>query len=121
MCATTYSILLRKKADIALSRMDTVGVIVKVKDPTEWVAPVVVVPKSNKQDVRIWTDFTELNKFVIKEVHAMTTVESSLALLGAGMVFSKIDANKGFWQIPLKESSSYSTTFLTYRGIYRYL
>ena len=112
---------LREKADIALSRMETAGVIVKVKDPTEWVAPMVVVPKSNKQDVRICTDFTELNKFVIREVHPMATVESSLASLGAGKVFSKIDANSGFWQIPLKESSSYLTTFLTHRGRYRYL
>ena len=33
----------------------------------------------------------------------MATVESSLTSLGAGRVFSKIDANRGFWQIPLKE------------------
>lgn len=51
----------------------------------------------------------------------MPTVESSLASLGQGKVFSTIDANSGFWQIPLNASSSSLTTFLTHRGRYRYL
>ena len=60
----------------------------------------VVVLKFNKQDVKICTDFLELNKFVIREVYPMATVESSLTSLGAERVFSKIDVNRGFWQIP---------------------
>ena len=51
----------------------------------------------------------------------ITTVDSSLAMLGKGVVFSKIDANSGFWQIPLTEDSSKLTTFLTHSGRYRYL
>jgi len=51
----------------------------------------------------------------------MSTVDSSLAVLGQGKIWSKIDANSGFRQIPLSEESSRLTTFLTHSGRYRYL
>ena len=112
---------LRKAADEALDEMIKNQVIVKVDEPTAWVAPMVVVPKPGHSKVRICTDFTELNKFIMREIHPMSTVESSLASLGQGRVFSKIDANSGFWQIPLSEESSKLTTFLTHKGRFKYL
>lgn len=88
---------LRKLADDALDKMVNDGVITSVIDePTEWVAPMVVVPKDKGKQVRICTDFAELNKFVVREVHPMATVQSSLAMLGRAKIFSKIDANSGF-------------------------
>jgi hypothetical protein len=114
----------RKMADEALQQMIKDGVIVKVDEPTRWVAPMVVVPKSGQSGqnkVRICTDYTELNKFILREVHPMSTVDSSLASLGTGVVFSKVDANSGFFQIPLSEESSKLTTFLAHTGRYRYL
>jgi hypothetical protein len=51
----------------------------------------------------------------------MASVDASLAMLDGGTVFSKIDANNGFWQIPLSLDSSYLTTFLTHKGRFRYL
>jgi len=51
----------------------------------------------------------------------MATVDSSLAQLGQGQIFSKIDANGGFCQIPLSKESSKLTTFLTHSGRYCYL
>ena len=111
----------RKLADEAIQEMLRDGVITKVEEPTQWVAPMVVVPKPNQNKVRICTDYTELNKHILREIHPMSTVDSSLAMLGKGVVFSKIDANCGFWQIPLTEDSSKLTTFLTHCGRYRYL
>jgi hypothetical protein len=111
---------LRSKADEALKQMVKDGVIVKVEEPTPWVAPMVVVPKPGQDKVRICTDYTELNKHILREIHPMSTVESSLALLGDGKFFSKLDANSGFWQIPLTEESSKLTTFLTHIGQFRY-
>ena len=112
---------LRVRAEKAINKMVDDGVITPVEEPTPWVAPMVVVPKPGKQDVRICTDFSELNKYVLREIHPMATVEGSLASLGKGKVFSKIDANSGFWQIPLSPESSKLTTFLTHKGRYRYL
>jgi len=40
-------------------------------------------------------------------------VDDILAQLAGAKIFSKLDANSGFWQIPLAESSRHLTTFLT--------
>jgi hypothetical protein len=97
------------------------GVIVDVEEPTPWVAPMVVVPKPGQDKVRIFTDFTKLNRYILREIHPMATVESSLAAIDNAKVFSKIDANSGFWQIPLSPESSRLTTFLTHEGRFHYL
>ena len=61
---------------------------------------------------RICSDMTRLNKAVRREIHPMATVETSLAII-TGKIFIKLDANSGFWQIPIHEESWKVTTFLT--------
>ncbi|XP_067944963.1 uncharacterized protein [Watersipora subatra] len=101
-----------------LERMKSLGFIVEAKQPTEWCAPMVVVPKQDS--VRICTDFTQLNKYVRRENFPMATVEDSLSKLNGGHIFSKLDANCGFWQIPLFAKSQHLTTFLTPFGRFYY-
>ena len=48
----------------------------------------------------------------------MPSVDESLAKLGNSKIFSKLDANSGFWQIPLDEESRLLTTFVTPFGQY---
>ena len=43
----------------------------------------------------------------------MPTVDESLAKLSEGKVFSKLDANSGFWQVPMRTESRHLTTFIT--------
>ena len=105
-----YPMLNRVRAE--LNDMVNKGVIFEVDQPTEWVAPMVVVPKPNNA-VRICVDYTELNKVVRREVYPMSHVEASLAKLGRGTIFTKLDANSGFYQIPLSNKSKLLTTFLT--------
>ena len=100
-----------------LCRMEKLGVISRVKEPTEWCAAMVVMPKSN-QKVRICVDLTHLNKSVRRERHPLPAVEQSLAQLAGACVFSTLDANSGFWQIPLDRESALLTTFITPFGRY---
>ena len=68
--------------------------------------------------VRICVDLTHLNKSVQREVHPMSSVDESLAKLGNSKVFSKLDANSGFWQLPLDDESRLLTTVITPHGRY---
>ncbi|UYV63703.1 K02A2.6-like [Cordylochernes scorpioides] len=88
--------------------------------PTDWCAPMVIVPKPSSNDLRICVDLTALNKFVKREHYPIPSVEYTLAQMGGAKLFSKLDANSGFWQIPLSEESSGLTTFLTPFGRYRF-
>ena len=46
----------------------------------------------------------------------MSKVDTTLAQLSGATVFSKLDANSGFWQIPLAKESKLLTTFITPYG-----
>jgi len=89
----------------------------KVSTPTPWCAGMVVVPKTNEA-VRICIDIKPLNENVLREVHPFPKVETALTQLSGAKVFSKLDTNSGFWQIPLDPDSRLLTTFLTPFGRY---
>ena len=63
--------------------------------------------------VRICVDLKPLNESVLREVHPLPKVDTTLAQLAGARVFSKLDANSGFWQIPLDKQSRLLTTFIT--------
>ena len=49
-----------------LERMEKLGVISKIDEPTDWCSGTVVVPKQNG-NVRICVDLTQLNQYVKRE------------------------------------------------------
>ncbi len=111
------AIPLRNAVTEELERMERLGVIARVTEPTEWCAGMVVVPKANNK-VRICVDLTHLNQTVQRERHPLPAVEQTLAQLAGARLFSKLDANSGFWQIPLSPESASLTTFITPQGRY---
>ena len=59
------------KLQTELERLEEQGVISRVEEPTDWCAPMVVVPKSNGR-VRICVDLTKLNDSVRREKPAIS-------------------------------------------------
>ena len=101
-----------------LQQMEDLGVIRKVEKPTDWCAGMVVVAKrkelpEEKQKVRICVDLTKLNESVHREKHDLPSGNQTLGRLAGAKVFTKLDANSGFWQKPLSPSSEELTTFIT--------
>ena len=107
-----------------IERMLELGVIRPVQEPTDWCAPIIIVPKANGK-VRLCVDLTKLNLSVKREIHPplhpLPSVENTLGKLGNSKVFSKLDANSAFWQRTLSESSQLLTTFITPWGRYCFL
>ena len=60
--------------------------------------------------IRICVDLKPLNEHVLREVHPLPKVDDTLAQMTGAKVFSKLDANSGFWQIPLAKTSRHLTT-----------
>ena len=108
---------LRLKVKQELERMESLGIISKVDEPTPWCAGMVVAPK-NCGPIRICVDYQLLNRYVCREVYPLPKVDETLAQLAGAKIFSKLDANSGFWQIPLTERSKLLTTFITPFGRY---
>ena len=76
-------------------------------------------PKSNGH-VRICVDMSKLNESVKRGRMVLPSVEHTLAQLQGAGIFSKLDANSGFWQIPLSNESALLTTFITPFGRFCY-
>ena len=102
--ARNIPIPLRAKVQEELDQMEKLGVISRVEEPTPWCAGIVVVPKKSGS-IRICVDLKPLNESVLRETHPIPKVDKTLAQLAGATVFSKLDANSGFWQIPLHKDS----------------
>ena len=111
------AIPLLNKVNAELNRMESAGIITRVEEPTDWCAGMVVVPKPNGT-VRICVDLTRLNESVKREQYIMPSVDETLAKMAGASVFSKLDANNGFWQVKLHPATAKLTTFITPKGRY---
>ena len=102
-----------------IKRMESLKVISPVDGPSQWRAGMVVVPKSSGK-VRICVDMKPLNENFEREFHPLLAVDKTIAQLSGATVFMKLDANSGFWQIPLAQESRPLTTFITPFGRYQF-
>ena len=73
-------------------------IIEKVNSPSQWVSPVVVVPKPNGE-VR------KANCAVERERYPIPTIDEVLQDMNNSKVFSKLDLRWGYHQIELSEES----------------
>jgi len=111
---------LMEKVKLELQNMVQNKVITPVNHATEWCSAMVVVPKANGA-IRICVDLTKLNESVLRPYHPIPKIETSLSSISGARFFSKLDANSGFWQIPLDSHSQDLTTFLTPFGRFKFL
>ena len=118
--ARRVALPLQEKVKDELDRMERLGVIVRETNPTDWCAPIVPVPKPDGR-VRVCVDLKRLNAAVKREYFPLPTVDTTLAKLSGSTVFSTLDTNSGFWQVPLTENASKLTTFITPVGRFRFL
>jgi hypothetical protein len=108
---------LRSKVKEELNRMEEMGVIACVEEPTEWCAGMVPLVKPTGK-LCICVDMTHLNDSVERERLILPAVDKTLARLEGATVFTKLDATSGFWQVPLQKDSQLITTFITPEGRY---
>ena len=102
---------LHTKVKDELDKMESLNVIYKVESPTPWYMGIVAEPKKTGT-IRICLDLKPLNESVERKVHPLLSVRDTLAQLAGAKIFSTLDTNSGFWQVPLAPSSKLLTTFL---------
>jgi len=101
-----------------LERMEDAGIIVKSKSP--YACGIVVVPKKNTDEVRVCTDARPINKHTPLDPYPMPKIEEILQSCGKAKWFSKLDAAKGYWQVPMDPRDQHKTAFITHCGHFEY-
>ncbi|CAB4009628.1 Transposon Ty3-G Gag-Pol poly [Paramuricea clavata] len=100
----TISAALRSRVKEELDDMERKNVIRKVEKPTDWFISMVVVEKPNGK-LRICLDPKHLNKAIKREHFQLPTIEDITTRMANAKWFSQLDANHGYWQIPLDKDS----------------
>ena len=97
------------------------GVIRKVDEPTDWVNSLMVVEKPKSKKLQVCLDPRPLNNAIRREHFHLLTLEDITTRLSGACVFTKLDANHGYRQIPLSEESQLLTTFNSAFGRYCFM
>ena len=79
------------------------GVIEPVTEPTDWVSPIVVVPRKGSERVRLCVDYTQLNRAIDRAFYYSPSPSVSVADIPSENArwFAKLDCLLGFHQVPI--------------------
>ena len=102
--------------------MVKLGVIQKlhINEAMDWVHNLVLVRKPNGK-LRVCLDPHTINKALCFNIHNAKTFTELTSHIGKVMYVSKIDANSGFWTLPMDPDSQLLTTFNTPWGRFCFL
>ena len=112
-------IAIQPKLKEELDRMEKLGVISKVTEPTDWVSSLVVVHKPDGR-IRVCLDPKDLNQAIKRSHLQLPTAEDIISKMNDTRYFSKLDASTGYWQIKLDEESSKLLCFNNPFGRYKF-
>ena len=86
----------------------------------EWSFPVVLVPKPDGT-MRFCLDYRRLYEVTVRDVYPLPRMDDCIDFLGDAKVFSTLDCNSWYWQIPVANEDRDKTTFVCHEGAYRYI
>ena len=113
-------ITLPPKVKEHLAKMEALGVITHIDQPTNWVSSITSVKKANGE-LCLCLDLCDLNIAICCNHHKTPTVEEVTHEFANWHYFTKLDAHHGYWSIVLDEESSLLTTFKSPFGMYHFL
>ena len=107
----------RDKIMAQLDSMLAHGIIRPSSSP--WLAPAVYTAKKNG-DVRIAVDYRELNKRTVKDSYPLPLPDEIQDRLHGSCVYSTLDLNSGYWQVPVQPEDVAKTAFTPGPGLGSY-
>ena len=113
-------ITLHPKVKEHMAKMEALGVITYIDQPTKWVSSITYIQKANSE-LHLHLDLCDLNRAIHHDHHKMPIVEEVAHEFTNSHYLTKLDACHGYWSIVLDEESSLLTTFNSPFGRYCFL
>lgn len=116
LCRLPFSV--RDDVSAELLRLEKEGIIEKT-DASPWVSPILAIRKKSGQ-LRLCVDLREPNKSVVIDSHPLPHIEEVFHELRGAQMFSTVDLQNAYHQIPLHVESRDLTAFITHDGLFRF-
>ena len=84
-----------------------------------WSSPVLLLEKPDGE-YRFCVDYRKLNTVTKKDAYPLPQIDETLDALGNASVFTTLDSQSGFWQIPVRDADKEKTAFSTHNGHYAF-
>ena len=98
----------RAEVEKQIQEMLNQGIITESSSP--WMAPAVFVPKKSGE-IRICVDYRGLNKKSTKDAYPLPLPDEVQDRLAGCTIFSKLDLQSGYWQLPVHLHDQAKTAF----------
>ncbi|GFT02342.1 retrovirus-related Pol polyprotein from transposon 297 [Trichonephila clavipes] len=108
---------LKRKVDVHIDELLELGLIEPVV--SEIAHPLVCVHKKDGT-FRLCIDFRSLNALTVPDAYPMQNMMELNFLVGKKKFITVLDMLKGYWSIPMEDSSKHLTAFRTHRGQYQW-
>ena len=108
---------MRKAEQDEVDRMLRAGVIEPAQ--SEWASPVVLVPKPDGS-LRFCINYRRVNAITVRDTYPLPRMDECIDSLGDASVFTTLECNSGYWQIPVAPQDRDKTTFTYHAGTSRY-
>lgn len=112
-------VAMEDKVNRKLQEMLDADIIEPVIGPSEWISPMVVVPKGT-DDIRLCINMRHPNQAIQREHYPLPLIDTLLNKLKGAMVFSKLDITSAYYHVELHPDSREITTFMTSKGLMRF-
>jgi Reverse transcriptase (RNA-dependent DNA polymerase) len=107
----------REAESVEIHRMLRAGVIEPAT--SERASPVVLVPKPDGS-MRFCIDYRRLNTVTVRDSYPLPRMDECIDSLGDARVFSTLDFNSGYWQIPVSPKDKEKTIFTSHEGLFQF-
>lgn len=93
---------------------------VEVIEPpqSEWASSIVIALKKDGTP-RFFIDYRLLDEVTIPDAYPTPRMDDCIDSLGASTIYTALDANWGYWQLPIAEDGREKATFVSHRGTFR--
>ena len=85
-----------------------------------WASPVVMVPKPDGT-LRFCVDYRRLNAMTARDSYPLPRMDECIDSLGLAQIFTTLDCNAGYWQLPVAERDRAKTAFVCHSGLFEYV